>query len=508
MAAQTIAQQVAELVGATAPNSLDDWAADAINRLYSLLPYDVLAPFAALETCNYGSGVSVAAVAQVSSVTPGGTFVTTHTSVWTVVINGVSISTPSIDADASASDICTAITLAINNNAFVNGLVSAADQTSYVRITSTAAGVEFSIISSCTTVGDNTLDNSTITANREQVAAYTELAAKNKRIFEVSRLSTSSIKRICEEVSPERYAGELQDSASMHYPTDYDPRWCKYSNVIKVLPATAGMIITARTIDFLTTFDSSQTAISTLPLDAEHLVVLDLSIRTAQTKLQALTLAALSSAVVVPTAPSAPSFTYSAASHSAVSATTLSVTLTPPAAAPAFAAVSAPAGLATAWSAFDTALTADDIELGREQLNKASSYLQQYQDDIKKESDRVAADLQVYQISLQRNIKQADITMQEALRNAENATTVALKNAENAFMHDVQEYTASLKLYEAQTVNYGQQIQTAVNIYQVNVIRIKTDIDRYMAIISLFKGEYLEHLFTKYGIDLRPKGKN
>jgi hypothetical protein len=508
MAAQTIAAQVAELVGSTAPASLDDWGGDAVNKLYSLLPYDILAPFTTLESCDYGSGVSVVAVAQVSSATPTGTFPLSENATFTTVINGTSIAHAGLTNDSLAT-IITAIISAINLNAVVSPYVSASDGTTLVQLTAVTAGVEFSITTTCiTSGGDNSYTNATVTANREEVTAYTELTTKNKKIYEVSRRTSGGLHRICEEISPEQYAGEYADSNSMYYPTDYDPKWSKYTNTIKVLPSASGMIVYARTLANVITLDTSATAITTLPYDAEYLVVLDLAGRVALNKIQGLATAVLTTALTVPATPTAPSFTYTAAAASSVSATTLSVTLTPPVSAPAFAATTAPAGLATALTAFDTAMTNEDTELAQEQIRKSNAYLQQYQNDIQKEAQRVSADIEVYKVSLQRNIKQAEMTLQEAITNASNITNIALKNAENAFAHDVQEYAAILKLYEAGISAYAQGVQTAVTVYQSNLGRLKSETERYLALIASFKSEYLEQLLTKYGIDLRPKGKN
>jgi len=162
MAAQTIAAQVNQLVGTTTVASLDDWAGDAINRLYRLLPPDALADYGTVESETYNAAA---------------------------------------------------------------------------------------------------------------------ITVKNKRIFGVTRaVSAGSTTRGCRYVSPQRYIEDLADSASMNYPTDWDPVWTNYSDEIVVLPSVSGMIITARTLSFISpaTFDTTGTAISVLPELAEYLVVLDL----------------------------------------------------------------------------------------------------------------------------------------------------------------------------------------------------------------------------------------
>jgi len=166
MAAQTIAAQVGELVGITAPASLDDWAAASANKLLSILPIQALIPFSTLESCNYGAGGS-------------------------------------------------------------------------------------------------------------------ELTPKDKRILQVYRTDEDGTTRLCREVTPGEYATFYADTNSLLAPTAYDPIWARVGNIIRVRPAQGGMYVYARTLTLLTTVDTSATTITSLPENAEHLVVLDLAFRVA-----------------------------------------------------------------------------------------------------------------------------------------------------------------------------------------------------------------------------------
>lgn len=271
MAAQTIAAQVAELVGTTAPASLDDWGADAVNKLYSLLPYSVLAPFSSLESWTQGTVAS-------ATVTPASTFpITGIDSIWTITINGVACTYSGNGGGdgTSLSDIVGGLVSAVNSSSQAS-LVTASDATTYVAIVSDVDGTEFTITSDVVCEEAHTLTTTIVTTG--------EITPKDKRILEVSRLSASGVRRICREVSPEEYIGEYSDTNSMRYPTAYDPLFAKYGNLIKVLPAETGMTVYVRNIPLLTSLTTSATSISTLPLDAEYLVVLDLAIRTALNK--------------------------------------------------------------------------------------------------------------------------------------------------------------------------------------------------------------------------------
>lgn len=58
MAAQTIKAQVDELIGTESIVSLNDWAGDAVNKLFLLLPYEVLLSFVTTETVTYSGSYS------------------------------------------------------------------------------------------------------------------------------------------------------------------------------------------------------------------------------------------------------------------------------------------------------------------------------------------------------------------------------------------------------------------------------------------------------------------
>jgi hypothetical protein len=278
MAAQTIAAQVAELVGLPAPNSLDDWAADAANKLLRLLPYQILEPFTTPETCDYNAGG--ASVAQRTDITFVGTADPATDAGWyRVYVNGYS-NIASVDDGVTLAEAIDDLVYAINNNANINTVVLATDMTTYLKLTAKTAGVFFTCTADCSSaVGELYIDNTTITAN----ALGTEIATKDKRIFEVLR-TAGGTSRICKEITPMQYIA-YADSSSLYYPTAYDPTWTSYSNKLKVLPYDATMVVTAKTLPLFTTVNTNGlTAITTLPEETEALVVLDLAERVAMTK--------------------------------------------------------------------------------------------------------------------------------------------------------------------------------------------------------------------------------
>lgn len=282
MAAQTIAAQVGELVGLPAPASLDDWAADAANKLLRLLPYQILEPFTTLESCDYNAGG--AATAQRTDITfVGSSDPATDVGTYTVYINGYSNS-ESFDNPKTIATIITNLTSTINNNANVSPYVLASDMTTYLKLTAKTAGVFFTCTTSVFTSGnDMYIDNTTITAN----ALGTELTTKNKRIFEVVR-TLSGVSRVCREITPMQYVA-FGDSSSLHYPTTYDPTWTSYGNTLKVLPYSSSMVVTAKTLSLFTTINTNGlTAVTTLPEEVEALLVLDLAERVALNKVSLL----------------------------------------------------------------------------------------------------------------------------------------------------------------------------------------------------------------------------
>ena len=110
--------------------------------------------------------------AQIDKITPANVG---NTDVFTLSLHGQTV-TYTGDASATLAEVTAGLTTAINNNAILNKLVKASDQTTYLNITSNYAGLGFTTTSG-TTDGDGTatqtLTVATSTANSNGALAFT-----------------------------------------------------------------------------------------------------------------------------------------------------------------------------------------------------------------------------------------------------------------------------------------------------------------------------------------------
>lgn len=387
MAAQTIAAQVAELVGTFTVNSLDDWCGDAVNKMISVLPYEAISGFATSESCTY-TGV------------------------------------------------------------------------------------------------------------------YTELTVKNKRILEVSRAPAtgSVLNRKCRLITPAQYDGEQADSNSFYYPTDYDPTYTLYADVIKVLPTVGGMVVTARRIVFVNTFDTTQTAISTLPYECLNLVVLDLSIRVALNKLASFALT--SSLVTSAVPPGAPTLTTVSYTNAVIGPIGVSTIGTIPSI-PVYPTIVPPGGITAASTAFDTAMVNEDTELAQTQLVKLQSFNSEHSNLIQENLGQFQKDIKKYEADLQKVLQQAELVEKELQTVYQTIADINKTNAAQTMLSILENDKILIEKYQADVAMYVQRVQADVGVYSANLQRSSVERDRYLALISMLRERYHEGLLMKFGVNLK-----
>jgi hypothetical protein len=238
-------------------------------------------------------------------------------------------------------------------------------------------------------------------------------------------------------MDPGEYTGELAHSASMYYPTDYDPRWAAVGDAVRVLPSVASMVITVRKISLLTTFGTTGSSITTLPQECEQLVVLDCAAMVCANKMQALLLAALTDVLIAPASPTLTTIAYTN--------------------------VSLPGMVLAASSAFDTAMTNEDVELATAQTGKLNQGMQEYQAKI------------------QENLG----ALQDDIKN-------------NEFL---------LAKYQSDVQAYAQKLQAEIGVYSANIQKMVPERDRLLALWAALKNEYYELLLTQYRINLKGSSK-
>lgn len=329
---------------------------------------------------------------------------------------------------------------------------------------------------------------------------YTELTAKNKRILEVVRApSAGSLStRRCDFITQGEYS-KYSDTNSLYYPSDYDPKYTILADTIKVLPAVSGMVVTSKYIAFVGTLDTTSTSLSTLPYTCEYLIVLDVAAKVVLTKIAGLAQAAFTLSVgTSPTPPTLDTVTYANATAGTVATITFGTVPT----APVYTAASLPAGFTTALSAFDTAMSSEDIELAMAQANKAKEYLDQYQLLVQEANQSFQSAVKKWDGDMQKVIEQAKIDMEEAQAEGKMTHDANLQNAIQTAEAIFKNNQSMITKYQQDVAFYAAQVQNESNEYQLNTLRVNAERDRYLALYQSLKQEYHEQLFLKFGIQI------
>jgi hypothetical protein len=114
----------------------------------------------------YASSGVAGAVAQVSRITPGGSWNTTHSSVWGVTINGITITTGTVADSKTLDEICAAIRTAINGSTAITDVITVTNDNTYVTLTAKVRGTAFTVTDpTVATAGTYTLSVTTPTSN-------------------------------------------------------------------------------------------------------------------------------------------------------------------------------------------------------------------------------------------------------------------------------------------------------------------------------------------------------
>jgi hypothetical protein len=263
------------------------------------------------------------------------------------------------------------------------------------------------------------------------------------------------------------------------------------------------MVISVRHMPYIypATYNTAGTAITNLPEKAEYLVVLGLAERVALNKAQAISLAALTISATPPTAPTLTSVTFTDATANSVSATTVGALP----AVPSYVDATLNALFATASTAFDAAMTAEDIELAQAQLGKMSQYVDDYGKKIQEGLGEFQASIMDHQLECQRLFNQAQTTLQEATQNAKQSTDVSMQAAVKDMEAIMANNEGAIQKYQGQVSQYLAEVQDQATEYQANIERNKLEAGRFLGLAQTMKSNWYEELFIRFGIDLRPR---
>lgn len=229
--------------------------------------------------------------------------------------------------------------------------------------------------------------------------------------------------------------------------------------------------------------------------------------------------------VVKPTAPSAPSFTYSDAALGTYTATTvgalgtapaytkptITFTISVPAAldtslivaptaplAPSIAAVDAVIGTYTATTigALGTAptytkptttfsdanagtyiATEEDFEKANSEIAKQNILIEKFGKDLYNELNEFNQELEVYKTTVQKALEQARLDQERLMIVGRDTTDLNIKNEAQTLIALIKDYELELQLYLGKVDAYGREINTAVIVYTQNLDRYKISAD-------------------------------
>ena len=272
-----------------------------------------------------------------------------------------------------------------------------------------------------------------------------------------------------------------EDSNSIHYATTDDPCWTIINGKAYVIPGGG----TVQAMAYPTVVYSEST-IASFPSDLDDGVVTYAAMRARLRQIS--DLIALITAIsftdsVAPTAPSAPSFTftpvtYTDANYNAaiyidalidtISSTSISFSDTLSYSPPVFQGN---------YTNTDTALTAEDIELGNAHLSKVGTQLNQYQNDLAESMNEFTKDKVVFdtafqqatidaQLAQQRLVEQTRIQVQLNQSNAQQALQTDLANASQAMQLDI---TNQAKATEVAIINSSKELERQIQEFQAEL---------------------------------------
>lgn len=313
---------------------------------------------------------------------------------------------------------------------------------------------------------------------REWVDASTDLSAG--RFLNKVRLDDGD-GRVYEarEVAYERLDNYLYDD-SLYYATNRNPVYAIANNLLYTAPENLvdGTESKILFISYPTpSYDDS--SISGYPLQLEEYVVLGASIKhlvnIIYTGLEGIT-------SLLPTAPSAPSFSYTDIDGSVTTAASIDISgLSLP-------TYTKPISEADFTIADAIINTEEDIELAQAELAQQNSILNEYGSDIANETKEFEKEFSIYKLQVQEQFENARMLQQKLLDYANRIDNIELANSAKALESQISEYMAKIQLY-----------QSELQAYQTNTSSVLSQIDRHFALLLKLKELKLEVLQTYFG---------
>lgn len=220
-------------------------------------------------------------------------------------------------------------------------------------------------------------------------------------------------------------------------------------------------------------------SISGYPLQLEEYIVLGSAIK-GLTGILYNSIDSISSEL--PTAPSAPSFTYTDANGTTVTATTIDISsLTSP-------SYNTPTNTIDFTTANTIINTEEDIELAEAELAQQNGKINEYSANIANASKEFEEDLTVYKARVEEKFENARLLQQKLLSDAQRTDNIELANKAKQLESQVSEYMAEIQKYQAE-----------ISAYQIDVTANAAKADKYLGLLTKLRELKLEVLQTYLG---------
>lgn len=184
---------------------------------------------------------------------------------------------------------------------------------------------------------------------------------------------------------------------------------------------------------------------------------------------------------VQPTPPSDPTFTYSLASIGAYGLTAVGEFGTLP-------DYTKPTSSASFTAAQTDIRTDEDLSKGAIELQLQAEQLKEYGLDINNELNEFNKDFGVYQSTVQKAIKNAELAQNRIINQSSKETDLNIQNQLQTTKTEIDEYLASLRKYEGEVQSYG--------------IRVNKDVGEYSARIEKWAADR-QTLLAQYNSDIQ-----
>jgi F0F1-type ATP synthase membrane subunit b/b' len=312
---------------------------------------------------------------------------------------------------------------------------------------------------------------------------------------------------------PAMQKAKYNDTGSIYAASDTNAVYYIEDEIVKVNGA-AGSGATSGVLHYVPKIPTSDgstaivhggSTVTNFPQEAERLLVLGGAVRCLQ-RLMADKTSSLPTDIsditlpVSPTAPSAPSFTYTDVSVSDIVQPIISVSdmASMTETAPSYISPV----IASSFNIVDTFISTDeDVELASAKIQEINTQIGEFQYKIQNALNSFNQENIVYQQDIQRKIQNLTKSSQVAIQNAQQEYStrkanidkeiqVGVQNAIQNFQEGIEEYKSSLGKYSAEIQDYQSEVSATVQKYGADIQNYGSKIQKHFTDYQWKQGQY------------------